>query len=382
MRCLAICSQEMKTLRPQDRSIETITLDGVPVTVGLITLADPPFDRGAAENRQNVLVKVKAFSCNYRDKTLIFMGLSKLTPSAFYVLGSEFVGEVMGTGPEVSMLKVGDRVIGDNHFVGGNKNRANPSAGAPAVHDGVPTNHASKEYQIFHEKQVIKIPDLLPDEVAAAFSIGAQTTYSMIRKAKVEAGIHTLVTAAKSNTSLFIINALKKYGVDVYATSTSMRFEKELKELGVRELVLVGPEIDVFARHGRLKEIAVENEGMDCVFDPFSDLHLKKAISIMASQGRYLTCGVCEQYHGLIGKNVPYDGLSRVELMQLITKNLLIMGNCLGTTQDLEAALNDYAAGTLRVVVDSVFQGDQVGPFFERTYNSKDKFGKVVYRYD
>ena len=51
-------------------------------------------------------------------------------------------------------------------------------------------------------------------------------------------------------------------------------------------------------------------------------------------------------------------------------------------TIDLEHALQDYAAGRFDVIVDSVFSGNQVADFFNRTYNSRDRFGKVVYRYD
>ena len=57
------------------------------------------------------------------------------------------------------------------------------------------------------------------------------------------------------------------------------------------------------------------------------------------------------------------------------------MGNCLGTTEDLKNALQDYASGDLKVIIDSVFTGNQVGAFFDRTYNAPDRFGKVVYRY-
>ena len=43
----------------------------------------------------------------------------------------------------------------------------------------LPANHASKEFQIFHKAKLTKIPDSMPDETAASFSIGAQTTYAV-----------------------------------------------------------------------------------------------------------------------------------------------------------------------------------------------------------
>jgi len=351
-------------------------MEGVPVACGIVETQDSSFDRKAAENRYNVLVKVKAFSCNYRDKALIFTTMKKGVENSFYAVGSEFVGEVVEIGSGVTNLQVGDRVIGNNHYTGAGQS-------ASGVAEGVPTNHASKEYQVLHQDKLIRIPSRMSAEVAAAFSIGAQTAYSMIRKLDVTEGVNVLVTSAKSNTSLFAINALKKYNANVYVTSTSTSFEKELKEMSVRELVQVDPGVKSFFQHERLSKIVAETGLFDCVFDPFCDLHLGRVIGIMAPGGRYVTCGLCNQYQSLIGQEFHYVGPSLQDILFFaIVKNLHIIGNCIGLTQDLEDALQDYAAGRFDIIVDSVFSGNQVANFFNRTYNARDRFGKVVYQYD
>ena len=61
--------------------------------------------------------------------------------------------------------------------------------------------------------------------------------------------------------------------------------------------------------------------------------------------------------------------------------NIQIIGNCLGQTDDLANAIQDYIAGKLPVVIDSICSGDQISDFFTRTYHAKDRFGKVIYRY-
>ena len=63
-------------------------------------------------------------------------------------------------------------------------------------------------------------------------------------------------------------------------------------------------------------------------------------------------------------------------------RNLTIIGNCIGTTSDLQRALNDYSSKSLPVVVASTFRGKQAGAFLARTYSAGDRFGKVVYQYD
>ncbi|MDY6876286.1 MAG: zinc-binding alcohol dehydrogenase family protein [Chloroflexota bacterium] len=378
MRNVAVCGSKVKSLVPYNDSIETIEIEGIPVTCGIIPSkeTDPDFDKKAPQNRFNVLVKIRSFSCNYRDKALVFAALNKGGERSFYVVGSEFVSEVVDVGSEVTGFEIGDKVIGNNHYTG-----AGPSVNG--VFEGLPTNHASKEYQVFHQAKLIKVPRKMPDEVAAAFSIGAQTAYSMIRKLNVTEGSNVLITAAKSNTSLFAINALKKHNVNIYATTTSMRFEKELKEMGVKELFQIDPTLESFTVHKRINKIAMEIGQFDCVFDPFFDLHLGKVIDVMAPGGRYVTCGLCNQYQSLIGQEFHYRGRDLQGVLALvISRNLQIIGNCIGLTEDLNNALKDYSSGRLDVVIDSVFSGNQVGAFFDRTYNVRERFGKVVYKYE
>ncbi len=61
--------------------------------------------------------------------------------------------------------------------------------------------------------------------------------------------------------------------------------------------------------------------------------------------------------------------------------NIHLIGNFLGQAEDLAQAIRDYNAGLLNVTIDSVFRGNQVAAFFDRTYNTRDRFGKVVYCY-
>jgi NADPH:quinone reductase-like Zn-dependent oxidoreductase len=222
----------------------------------------------------------------------------------------------------------------------------------------------------------------MPDQVAAAFSIGAQTTYRMLRTLNPLEGTRVLVTAAKSNTSLFVINALKKYNVNVYATSTSRLFDKELKEMGVKELIQVDESLDNFLDNEQMKALVSEIGGFDYVIDPFSDLFLGKVIDVMDFNARYITCGIHSQYFDNPGNKFQYRGgdLSTI-LTYTILKNIHIVGNCLGQVTDLSNAISDYVSGSLNVVIDSVFGGHQVGDFFARTYNARDRFGKVIYQY-
>jgi NADPH:quinone reductase-like Zn-dependent oxidoreductase len=361
-----------KTILSADTITGAVMLDQVPVTCCIIETPDPAFRKDDPKKEFSVLVRIRAFSLNYRDKNRIFTTAMKGSENGFYVVGSEFVAEVLDVGPGVTGLAPGDRVIGNNSY---------PSSGWDGLAPGVPTNHASKEIQVFHQAKLIKIPTSMPDEVAASFSIGAQTTYSMIRRLEIFDGANVLVTSGKSNTSLFAINALKNHKVNVYVTSSSQRFACELEQRGVKQMFVVPPECRNFVEHSEIAEKVMHSGGFHFVIDPYFDLHLSRVLDAMAIGGKYITCGLYDQYLTLIQQPaLPKYGTGR-ELVTAMLKNLQITGNCIGLTSDLQKAIGDFDAGALDVIVDSVFSESQISEFLDRTYNSKDRFGKVVYRY-
>ena len=376
MRNISICGSKLQHSLTLPNIVQAMQIDGIDVFCGLIHTKESEFDANVPKNKFNVLVKKRAFSCNYRDKNLILKTAVHVPEERFYTVGSDFVGEVVALGTEVTDFQVGDRVIGSNSY---------PDSGVVGLLPGVPTNNASKEYQSFHQAKLLKIPPEISDEWAAAFSIGGQTTYSMIRKLDIEPGANVLVTAAKSNTSLFVINALKQHNVNLYATSTSRHFEQELKEMGVKELIQVNPDDDDWLTSPDMLHIYQETGGFNYIIDPFFDLHIGKVLSLFVSGfgGKYITCGLYEQYSQLTGNEFQYHGLPFSQILgTMMVNNIYLIGNCLGTTKDLQQAIQDCATGRFPVVVDSVFTGNQIKDFFERTYNAKERFGKVIYRYE
>ncbi|MBI4511132.1 MAG: zinc-binding alcohol dehydrogenase family protein [Deltaproteobacteria bacterium] len=362
--------------RPQGSPLDiyqVVELDGVPVTCGLIHSRDTHFDRNDPKNRRNVLVRVKAFSCNYRDKSLIHQVARAGRDGGFYVVGSDFVAEVLEVGDDVTSLRPGDRVIG---------NGAYPDSGVAGVPGGVPTNHASKELQVFHEAKLIQIPPSIPDPEAAALGIGAQTAYAMVRRLDLPRGANVLVTAAKSNTSLYAIGLLARLGINVYATSTSRRFEDCLIEMGLKELIVVDRGARPLGPPSRIRELVQETGGFDGVIDPFFDLHLERVIGLIRIGGRYITCGWYDQHHEILGWPSLLRQFNGAHVLATaMIRNIQLIGNCGGTTRDLEAAIEDHASGHLRVAVDSVHEGGDVGAFFHRTFNASDRLGKVIYRH-
>jgi NADPH:quinone reductase-like Zn-dependent oxidoreductase len=316
---------------------------------------------------------VTAFSCNYRDRALILYVNEKLAATEWRCIGSDFVGEVIAVGAGVKRLRVGDRVI---------PNDAYPDSGTAGAPPGLATTFASRRHLVLHEGKLLAAPPEMPDEVAAAFSLGAQTAYSMVRKLQLVRGARVLLTAANSNTSLFAANALKKHGVAVCALSTSSPADRDWGRLGVTSLIRVNPPAEPLHEHPAIKEL-VQAGGVDAVIDPYGDVYLGAIVGLMKQGARYVTCGLRDPYAAAAAKEEGRHGLSLGDVLaHAVVRNLTLMGNCLGQTKDLVEAIDDYRSGTFAVQVDSTYRGDRIAAFLDRTYNSRERFGKVVYHYD
>jgi len=348
---------------PANDTIATVDIDGVPVTTGVLAAPPPQFRRGAPDSAHQLLLRVRAFACNYRDKSLMRLAAQRLADDRFYAVGSEFVADVVAVGRHVSRVLVGDRVIGDNDYPGPRQG-AGPSARRP----GIPTDHASREYLTLPESAVALIPSMMPDHTAAAFSLGAQTAYNMVAKADVAPGMPVLVTAACSTTSLCLTRVLAARGADVTAVTSATERGALLRQIGARTVHAA----DSDALRAQAREVG----GFDCIFDPFLDLHLSWTMPLAAQHARYVTCGV--RSADAVGGGERYASA----LETAVIRNVQIIGSCLGTTADLRDALADYAAGDYDVIVDSVFRGANAGPFLHRTFSDRQRVGKAVFVYD
>ena len=315
-----------------------------------------------------------AFSCNYRDRSLIFAAARRTTPG-FYTIGSEFVGEVIETGARVEHLSVGDRVIADNAYVG----MVNHQVSGP---QGLLTNHASSEYQSIHARRLTRIPDSMSIDQGAAFGIAAQTVYSMIRKADPRIGQTVLLTAGRSNTSLLALSALRKHGVRTCVLTSGTDSISDFKRLGADAVHCASPLAGPLESDASWRQIMQEFGGFDVVLDPFHDAFIDKVIPCMKPEGRYVTCGQWRQMEVGATDTKPVEVMDRSGLLTFaLLNNLTLIGNCLGNSADLRQALSDFDRGLVSVPIDSVFRGQDCGPFLNRSFEDPHRFGKVVFDY-
>lgn len=376
MKTIAVVSAQALLQNNSEIKSQSVSIHGRAVCVALIDTPIPDFDASDESFKDAVLIQKHAFSLNFRDTGLIFLADYRLQrkPESiqFVAIGSEFVGTIKAVGANVPDFRIGDRVIA---------NAAYPYSEHIGIAPGLPTNNASKEYEVFHYSKVIRIPNSLPDEVAAGFTVGAQTAFSMIRRSGIKPAETCLITAGSSNTSLFLIAALRHKGIRMVVLTTNNNHVERLLKKGAHRVVVIERN-QLLQNNEAFNAMLQEEKKFDVVFDSYSDIYAGQLMGYIAVNGRYITCGVYNQYSNFLKEDFQYLGESSTMVMaKIILNNITVMGNCLGTTQDLQDALVAYDVGQFEVLIDATYNPDQLVDFFNQTYNSRTRFGKVIMKY-
>jgi len=187
--------------------------------------------------KDDVLIKHTAIGLNYID-TYHRSGL--YTMPVPLTLGIEGAGVIEETGESVKDLKVGDRVA-----------YASPPTGSYA------------ERKVMPADRLVKIPDDISDEVAAAIMLKGMTVEYLVRRTyNVKAGQAVLFHAAAGGVGLIACQWLKAIGATVIGTVGSAEKAALAKDNGCDHTILYREEDFV----AKVKEIT-NGEGVPVVYD-------------------------------------------------------------------------------------------------------------------
>jgi NADPH:quinone reductase-like Zn-dependent oxidoreductase len=364
MRALSVLSPTLaEKIDADDKYI--LEIDSLKIPLALLHVPDTEFNEDDDNYNDVVLVQKKGFSLNYRDLGIIENAWSRLkdsTQDTHYPIGSEFSGEVVKIGKNVTNLSVGDYVIANCSYPIAPFN-ANP---------GIPSNHGSKELELFHKGKLMQIPNAIPVDQASGMSIGVQTAMSMIRKANIKDNQNILVTSITSNTSLILLNFLKDKNCNIYGLSYSGNSIDKVKQ----QFPFL-KDIFEFKANNIPKTLF-----FDAVLDPFSDTHLTALQAHLNFDAKYVTCGMFNQSREKFNSKDSLQNLPAL-ISSLIIKNINVIGNCLGNTEDLEEGVKHLTTveGS-NVAVDSIYTDEHVNTFLDKSFNSKtNRIGKVILQY-
>ncbi|MFA5955876.1 quinone oxidoreductase [Hyphomicrobium sp.] len=208
-----------------------------------------------------VLLRQHAIGVNYID---IYhrTGLYKL-PSFPATIGSEGAGEVIGLGPGVERLKVGDRVA----YAG--------SIGAYA------------DVRVIPEGRLVKLPDGIDYELAAAMLLRGMTVRCLLRQVyRVDGSTTMLFHAAAGGVGLIACQWARALGATIIGTVSSDEKAEVARENGCTHVINTTREDFV----ERVRDLTA-GKGCDVVYDSVGKDTFPKSLDCLRQKGLWASFG-------------------------------------------------------------------------------------------
>jgi len=201
------------------------------------------------------LVKIAAAGVNFID-VYFRIGLYPATPPV--VLGNEGAGTVEAVGPDVTNLRPGDRV-------------------AYAMARG-----SYAEYAVVPAWQLVKIPDSLDFQTAAAVMLQGMTAHYLTHSTyPLKSGDSCLIHAAAGGTGRLLVQMAKMRGAHVVATVGTEEKARQAKEAGADEVIIYTKEDFVAKVKGK----------MNVVYDSVGKATFMQSIDCLRPRGMMVTFG-------------------------------------------------------------------------------------------
>ena len=219
------------------------------------------------------------------------------------------------------------------------------------------------------EINVLKIPDSISYEEAAAASMTLLTSWHMlVGRAKIKPGQIVLVMGGSSGVGIFGIQIAKLYGCTVIATASPEKLD-QLKELGADYAVDHRKEDwhkEVFKISKELAKEKGEAPGIDVIFEHIGGSHFNKELTLLKYGATMVTTGATTGY------DVPAD------LRQIFFKGINILGSTQGTRAELEEGFYWMGQGKIKVIIDSIFTFENAVDAHNKMLNGKGLVGKII----
>jgi NADPH:quinone reductase-like Zn-dependent oxidoreductase len=302
-----------------------------------------------------VLLKMRAFSLNYRD-LLVAKGAYNPKLKLPFVPLSDGVGEVVALGSGVSRVKRGDRVatMFMQKWLHGPITEA---AARTALGGGIPG--VAAEYVLLHEDGVSPVAEHLSDEEAATLPCAALTAWNALFSQGQLQGGQSILIQGTGGVSLFALQFARMHGATVLATSSSDAKLTRAREWGATD----GVNYKTMPEWGdKIRELT-GGTGVDHVVEVGGAGTLPQSLKAVRFGGRVSLIGVLA-------------GGSQFNPILVLMKHVCLQGIFVGSRDMFEAMNQAITQHRLRPVVDRVFPFAQL-PEALRYQESGVHFGKI-----
>ena len=310
-----------------------------------------------------VLVRVRACDLNHLD-LFVREGLPGLKLPLPFWSGCDIAGDVAEVGAAVQGVKVGDRVAVNPNLNCGRCEYCIQGEDSLCISYGIVGEHTYgglAEYVKVDGRNVLKLPDAISHEGAAAFTLVNMTAWRMlVTQAALRAGEDLLILGVGGGVSSTAVQIGKLCGARVWVTSSSDDKLERAKALGADECINYSKEDWVkviLERTGK--------RGVDVVLENVGAATWKGSLRVLAKGGRLVTCGATS---GPIGET---------DIRVVFWKQLRIIGSTMANRREFNQVMTQLFRGTLKPILDRVFPLKD-GALAQRLLAEGKQFGKLV----
>jgi len=310
-----------------------------------------------------VRIDVSACALNHLDVD-VREGVSRFPVEPPFVLGIEVVGRISALGDGVQGWQVGDRVMpflmahcGECVFCRTGRESLCTNAGFISFS----TSGGYAEQLVCSTKHLMRVPDELSDEAAAAMQIAFGTAWHMLfTRGSLEPGETVMINSVGSGIGSAAVQLAHMAGATVIGNASSDEKLDRARELGMDHGINYKTQ-DVVAEVMRL----TDDRGVDLVYEHVGGELFQKGLDSLAKDGRLVICG------GHSGEVVPFD------IIPFFRAQKSIIGSFVYTREEVEKCLELARRGKIQPLVHDVFPLAQA-PEAMATMERREHFGKIV----
>jgi NADPH2:quinone reductase len=285
----------------------------------VLTFADLPVPK---PKPNEALVKIAAAGVNFID---VYFREGRYPAPLPFIDGQEAAGTVSEVGSDVKSLKPGDR----------------------AAYTGVMGAYA--EYAAVPADRLVRVPDKISDEQAAAAMLQGMTAhYLLCSTYPLKKGETALIHAAAGGVGLLLVQMARNIGARVIGTVGSEEKAKLARDAGANDVIIYTKQ-DFEAETKSL----TNGEGVHVVYDGVGQTTFEKGLNVLRPRGYMVLFG------GASGPVPPFDPIRLSQKGSLFLTRPSLPHYIAGR-EELEHRANDVlsmiAAGRLKLRIQHVYK--------------------------
>ncbi len=324
-------------------------------------------DKPVIRDRE-ILMKVKVAALNRLD-LWVRNGSPALKIPLPHIGGSDFAGIISEVGSKITQFVVGDRVVANAGLSCKNCDNCLRDEQSLCQSFKLLGEHewgGLAQFVKVPESNIIKIPDHISFDTAAAAALTSLTAYRMIKtQARIRSTDNVLVIGAGGGIGTVAVQIAKCFGNKVFALTSTDEKVKKLIDLGADHVINYREIRDWDKELWKL----TDNNGVDIVVDSVGEVVWKKALKSLAKGGRLVTCGATTGIK------------AETNIALLFWKQLSIIGSTMASDSEFREAMSLVFDKIIVPVIDSKYPLEQIQDAHRRL-ESGQHMGKIIIQID